>query len=67
MATKSTAAKIVESILSTVPLEWVLPVVFEKILNTIKNPDSTKAKELEAVLVPFGQSLARKYPGKICS
>lgn len=71
MATKpkpafATASKIMDSILESVPLEWILPVVFGKILSTIKNPKSPKAKALETSLVEFAKALAKKYPGKIC-
>lgn len=67
MANKGTAERIMEGIINNVPLEWILPVVFSKILSSIKNPNSSKAKALESVLVSFGQALASKYPGKICS
>lgn len=66
MTNKGTAERIFESIINTVPLEWILPVLFDKILATIKNPNSSKAKALESALVSFGKSLASKYPGRIC-
>jgi hypothetical protein len=62
----STATNIMSSILKTVPLEWILPVVFDKILATVKNPNSAEARNLEKILVPFGTSLVSHYPGKIC-
>jgi hypothetical protein len=63
----NTAGSIVDSILKIVPLQWVLPVFFDKVLSTIKNPNTKTAKALEPALIEFGRALVRKYPGQICS
>lgn len=62
----STASNIMKSILENTPLEWILPVIFQKILGTIKNPNSERAKAIKPFLVSFGKSLAEKFPGEIC-
>ena len=58
----ATASKMVRAMISSVPIEWVLEAVFEVVLDTIKNPKSSKAMNLKKVLVPFAKSIASKYP-----
>lgn len=55
-----------KELLKHIPAEELLPLVFDEVLTLIKNPNSSNAKKLERILVPFGTSLASKYPGKIC-
>ncbi len=57
-----TASTMMSSILKNIPIEWILPVVFDKVLASIKNPKSQMAMNLKKVLVPFAKSIASKYP-----
>lgn len=62
----ATASKMIRAMITSVPLEWILEAVFEVVLDTIKNPNTTRARALEKTLISFGKALASKYPGKIC-
>jgi hypothetical protein len=58
---------ILKTLIKSVGLSAVLEIVFSMVLDTIKNPESKEARDLESILIPFGKSLASKYPKKICS
>lgn len=50
------------SIINNIPLDVVLPIVFNEVLATIKNPANPKAQALKAVLVNFAKSIQQKFP-----
>lgn len=55
-------ADIMRQVLRYVPLPVVLPILFNRVLSTIRNPDSENARMIEDALVEFAQAVKDRYP-----